>query len=123
MTMTLATKRYWDMGHEALLVPFGILEQSRGHQASDRPYLVFGQSRETADFIADAIELWWEERKTDHPGVDCIQIELDSDPKITTVPSSRGSPDREFSHLTQTIPRSAKTTKTIPKWSVIIEPK
>ena len=69
------------MGYEALLVPFGILEQTRGDQAIDQPFLVFGQSRETSDFLADAIELWWSERKVEHSGVDCIQIELDNGPE------------------------------------------
>lgn len=73
-----------DMGYDALLVPFGILEQSRGEQAIDRPFLIFGQSRETADFVADAIELWWGERKAEHNGVSCIQIELDNGPEIAS---------------------------------------
>lgn len=73
-----------DMGCDAVLVPFGILEQSRGKQAIDRPFLIFGHSRETADFIADAIELWWDERKAEHQGVRCIQIELDNGPEIAS---------------------------------------
>lgn len=73
-----------DMGPEAVLVPFGILEQTRGEQAIDRPFLIFGHSRETADFIADGLELWWDERKEKHPGVQCIQIELDNGPEISS---------------------------------------
>jgi hypothetical protein len=73
-----------DMGYDALLVPFGILEQSRGTQAIDQPFLVFGQSQESSDFLADSIELWWQERKASHPGVDCIQIELDNGPEISS---------------------------------------
>lgn len=73
-----------DMGYDALLVPFGILEQSRGSQAIDQPFLVFGQSRETSDFLADSIELWWIERKSEHPGVNCIQIELDNGPEASS---------------------------------------
>ena len=41
----------------------------------------FGQSLETSDFLAHAIELWWNERKAKHPGVNCIQIELDNGPE------------------------------------------
>ncbi len=73
-----------DMGCDAVLVLFGILEQSRGKQAIDRPFLIFGHSRETADFVADAIELWWNERKAEYPGVRCIQIELDNGPEIAS---------------------------------------
>jgi len=72
------------MGYDALLVPFGILEQSRGDQAIDQPFLVFGQSRETSDFLADGLELWWSERKSEYPGVDCIQIELDNGPEASS---------------------------------------
>ena len=73
-----------DMGCDAVLIPFGILEQSRGKQAIDRPFLIFGHSRETADFVADAIELWWNERKSEYPGVRCIQIERDNGPEIAS---------------------------------------
>lgn len=72
------------MNWDAVLVPFGILEQARGDQDIAQPFLVFGQSRETADFIADAIELWWEERQAEHPGVNRIQIELDNGPEIAS---------------------------------------
>jgi hypothetical protein len=73
-----------DMGPTAVLVPLGILELSRGAQAIDRPFLIFGHSRETADFIADGLELWWDERKEKHPGVRCLQIELDNGPEISS---------------------------------------
>ena len=72
------------MGYDALLVPFGILEQSRGRRSIDQPFLVFGQSQESSDFLADSIELWWNERKAEHPDVDCIQIELDNGPEISS---------------------------------------
>ena len=72
------------MGYDALLVPFGILEQSRGSKLIDQPFLVFGQSQESSDFLADSIELWWNERKAEHPDVDCIQIELDNGPEISS---------------------------------------
>ena len=58
------------MGYDALLVPFGILEQSRGAQSIDQPFLVFGQSQESSDFLADSIELWWNERKANYPAID-----------------------------------------------------
>jgi hypothetical protein len=72
------------MGYDALLVPFGILEQSRGAKSIDQPFLVFGQSQESSDFLADSIDLWWNERKAEHPEVDCIQIELDNGPEISS---------------------------------------
>lgn len=73
-----------DMGYDALLVPFGILEQSRGGQPIDQPFIVFGQSQESSDFLADSLELWWNERKAQHSVVDCIQIELDNGPEISS---------------------------------------
>jgi Rhodopirellula transposase DDE domain len=72
------------MSPRAVLVPLGILEQTRGAQTVDQPFLVFGHSRETADFIADGLELWWNERQADHPGVRCLQIELDNGPEIAS---------------------------------------
>ena len=47
------------MHHDALLVPFGILEVSRGTTEIHQLNLLFGRSRETADFIVDGLELWW----------------------------------------------------------------
>lgn len=70
------------MGAEAILVPFGILEQTRSGETIDRPFLIFGHSRETADFIADGLELWWNERKENYRDVRCIQVELDNGPEI-----------------------------------------
>jgi transposase len=73
-----------DMGARALLVPFGILEQSRGVTSLDQLWLAFGDSRETADFIADALDQWWAERRDVHPGVTRLQISLDNGPEINS---------------------------------------
>lgn len=72
------------MAPDAVLVPWGILEQTRGQQALDQPFLIFGHSLDTADFMADGLELWWNERKASHSGVRCLQIELDNGPEIAS---------------------------------------
>ena len=73
-----------DMSPQAILVPFGILELSRGATPIHQPWLTFGQSRETADFMADGIEQWWEERQTLHRGVRRLHIELDNGPETSS---------------------------------------
>lgn len=73
-----------DMGTEALLVPFGILEVSRGRENVGQLWLGFGESRETSDFIADSLETWWSERKAFHPQVRRLQIELDNGPELNS---------------------------------------
>ncbi len=73
-----------DMGAAAVLVPFGILEVSRGQQHLDQLWLAFGTSRETSDFIGDALEHWWDERGPRYAGVTRLQIELDNGPEISS---------------------------------------
>jgi len=73
-----------DMGATAVLLPFGILEVSRGLQNIDQLWLAFGTSRETSDFIVDALEQWWAERGTCYAGVTRLQIELDNGPEINS---------------------------------------
>jgi transposase len=73
-----------DMSHDALLVPFGVLELNRGNVAIHQPWFLFGHSRETSDFIADGLEHWWNERKTVHLGVKRLHIELDNGPEIAS---------------------------------------
>ncbi len=73
-----------DMGPSEILVPLGILELTRGTTAIDQPWLLFGQSKETSDFIADGVEQWWSERRTVHSGVKKLQIELDNGPAINS---------------------------------------
>ena len=67
-----------------MLVPLGILELSRGQAAVDQPWLRFGRSRDTSDFIADGLDHWWNERKTTHLGVKRLHIELDNGPEIAS---------------------------------------
>jgi transposase len=73
-----------DMSPDALLVPFGILERNRGSQALHQLTFVFGRSKETSDFIADGLELWWAARKTRYLGVRRLHIELDNGPEIAS---------------------------------------
>jgi hypothetical protein len=44
--------------------------------------LVFGTSRDTSDFVADCLELWWANRHAAHPGVTRLLINLDNGPEI-----------------------------------------
>jgi transposase len=73
-----------DLSADAILIPFGILELSRGAQAIHQPFFFFGHSKETSDFIADGLERWWNERNAIHVGVKRLQIELDNGPEISS---------------------------------------
>jgi Rhodopirellula transposase DDE domain len=66
-----------DMHPEAVLAPAGILEV-----ATQQLNLVFGTSRDTSDFVADCLELWWTNRQAAHPGVRRLLIDLDNGPEI-----------------------------------------
>lgn len=68
-----------DMHPEAVLAPAGILEVD-AHQLN----LIFGTSRDTSDFVADCLELWWRDRRTAYPGVRRLQIDLDNGPEIAS---------------------------------------
>lgn len=73
-----------DMGYDALLVPFGILEIGCGERSIDQLWIGFGQSRETSDFIADSLDRWWEQRSEVHRDVQRIQINLDNGPEVSS---------------------------------------
>jgi len=68
-----------DMKPKQTLVPFGILEV-----ACAQLFVVFGDSRETSDFIVDGLQLWWEERRAFHPAIHKLVIELDNGPSIAS---------------------------------------
>jgi len=68
-----------DMHPDAVLAPAGILEVDSGQLS-----VVFGTSRDTSDFIADALELWWTSRQTAHRGVRRLLIDLDNGPEIAS---------------------------------------
>lgn len=65
-----------DMCPKEKLVPGGILEPITG-----RPFLFFGASYKTSDFLADGLLLWWEERKQELSGLKQLFINLDNGPE------------------------------------------
>jgi hypothetical protein len=46
--------------------------------------ITFGVSRETADFIVDCLELWWQERKTVYAPIRELVINLDNGPELAS---------------------------------------
>ncbi len=68
-----------DMHPDAVLAPAGILEVDT-RQLS----VIFGTSRDTSDFVADALELWWSHRQAAHPGVRRLVIDLANGPEIAS---------------------------------------
>lgn len=68
-----------DMHPDAVLAPAGILEVD-AHQLT----VIFGTSRDTSDFIADCLDLWWNQRHAAHPGVRRLLIDLDNGPEIAS---------------------------------------
>jgi hypothetical protein len=66
-----------DMHPEAILTPAGILEVDTGQLN-----VVFGTSRDTSDFVADCLDLWWTNRQAAHPQVRRLLINLDNGPEI-----------------------------------------
>lgn len=59
----------WD----AVLVPFGVQEMD-----TDDLYFIFGQSKETSNFIVDALEMWWKLRQFNTADYDMLMIDLDN---------------------------------------------
>ena len=68
-----------DTHPDAVLAPGGILEVDSGQLN-----LVFGTSRDTSDFVADCLELWWTNRQAAHPSVRRLLIDLDNGPEIAS---------------------------------------
>jgi hypothetical protein len=85
-----------DMHPDALLVPAGILEVD--HKQLN---IVFGSSRDTSDFVADCLDLWWRDRQATHPGVTRLQIDLDNGPEIASSRTQFMKRLVEFSDRTQ----------------------
>lgn len=65
------------MHPDGVLAPAGILEVD-AHQLN----IVFGTSRDTSDFVADCLELWWTNRQAAYPDVRRLLIDLDNGPEI-----------------------------------------
>jgi hypothetical protein len=68
-----------DLHPDAILVPAGILEVQ-----AQQMNIVFGTSRDTSDFIADVLELWWLNRREVYGHVRRLQIDLDNGPEIAS---------------------------------------
>lgn len=68
-----------DMGPRAVLAPAGILEVLQ-----NQLHIVFGTSRDTSDFVADALQLWWTNRQSAYPHVQRLLIDLDNGPEINS---------------------------------------
>ena len=68
-----------DMHPQAMLAPAGILEVE-----AQQLNLVFGTSRDTSDFVADGLELWWKNRQGVYPSVRRLLIDLDNGPEINS---------------------------------------
>ena len=60
--------QHWD----ATLVPLGIKEIN-----TDDVFFIFGNSKETSDFIVDGLEQWWAQRADDQ-SYDSLMIDLDN---------------------------------------------
>lgn len=65
-----------DMGVKQKLIPFGILEVLSGLLT-----ITFGTSRLTSDFIADALQNWWDSGKERHGHIRQLVIDLDNGPE------------------------------------------
>ena len=66
-----------DLRPDALLAPAGILEVDCGQLN-----IIFGTSRDTSDFVADALDLWWADRRASYPDVRRLLIDLDNGPEV-----------------------------------------
>jgi transposase len=44
--------------------------------------VIYGNSRETSDFVLDGLEVWWRHRRSSYPGITSLQINLDNGPEI-----------------------------------------
>lgn len=62
-----------DHKHTAILVPLGI--HVLHTEQSD---IIFGNSKETAEFIVDGLQLWWAENPQFHQDYDLLMIDLDN---------------------------------------------
>lgn len=85
-----------DMHPEAILAPAGILEVD-----TQQLNLFFGTSRDTSDFVADCLELWWSNRAAAHRDVCRLLIDLDNGPEIASSRTQFMKRLVEFSDRTQ----------------------
>lgn len=62
-----------DQHWTGVLVPFGLHEVN-----TDNTFVIFGNSKETPDFIVDCLEKWWVERQFMMDDYDMLMIDLDN---------------------------------------------
>ena len=62
-----------DTDWHSVILPFGIRNMD-----TDGLTLYMSESAETPDFIVDCLSAWWQENRTDYPGVRTLAINLDS---------------------------------------------
>lgn len=67
------------MSPQAIVVPAGILEVDTSQLS-----IMFGTSRDTSDFVADCLELWWSNRSDVHTAIRRLQIDLDNGPEVAS---------------------------------------
>jgi len=65
------------MAASDILVPLGILEVKQ-----KQFNVVYGNSRETSDFIVDGLAYWWRYNKRRYPHIKRLQIDLDNGPEL-----------------------------------------
>lgn len=68
-----------DQHWKAVLAPFGIREFN-----TDDLYIIFGNSKETSNFILDALELWWSLRQFNPNNYDLLMIDLDNGKSVAS---------------------------------------
>ena len=68
-----------DMNPEIKMVPFGVFEPTTDHLS-----IVFSTSVETSDFVADCLELWWDENKERHSNIRKLVINSDNGPHVNS---------------------------------------
>lgn len=68
-----------DMRPQQKLVPFGILEVLSGLLT-----IIFGDSRETSDFIVDCLQQWWDSNQERYRHMRQLVIDLDNGPEIAS---------------------------------------
>ena len=68
-----------DQKWDAVLVPLGIQEIN-----TDDLYFIFGNSKETSDFIVDGLEMWWESRQFNEASFDSLMIDLDNGKSVAS---------------------------------------
>jgi hypothetical protein len=72
-----------DQHWEAVLNPFGIYELNNAEDLNEL-FIIFGNSKETSDFIVDALELWWNKRNYNSTDYDLLMINLDNGKSVAS---------------------------------------